>query len=317
MRELLSKALRIHYSHGMQVGKRKLGKNPAVKLNFKSLHIASESPTLFLNPNDEGLSVELSAWGFREPMNSYVLSQFIKREKSNIDVVVDVGSNIGYFPLIELLSGAPHVIAIEPVPESHSLLKRNLANFNNVTFLNTAVSDKKETIKMYVPTGLNWATALKESALHVTRISDAFIKEIIEVPALSLQDVVNNQNLAEKNVLVRMDVEGFERKILSNIPKEVYALSFELHSNILGYDNSVLLLQKIRGAGFQIEKMLWKANSLCPLVKLFGLKNGLALFEKIGGEKRVLNFPDFNEIEKWLQTEECFHIFAVRMPELA
>ena len=79
-----------------------------VELDFKWLHILAETRdyTLYLNPNDERLSVDLYAWKFREQINTYMLSKFISEEKENIDTVLDIGSNIGYFPLMELASGA-------------------------------------------------------------------------------------------------------------------------------------------------------------------------------------------------------------------
>ena len=123
------------YKWKIEKAKEKLSRLPAekaaVELDFKSLDMVSKvnEHTLFLNPMDEGLSAQLYSWRFREPLNTHFLSKFIVDEEQNIDAVIDIGSNIGYFPLVEIVSGAPQVIAIEPVPETYLFLKKNLERF--------------------------------------------------------------------------------------------------------------------------------------------------------------------------------------------
>ena len=91
-----------------------------MRLDLKVIGVSNNKSEIQLNPNDEGLSAQLLAYGFREPINCYLLSQFIKKEK--LYVFIDVGSNIGYFPIVELESGAKKVIVIEPAPETFRFL---------------------------------------------------------------------------------------------------------------------------------------------------------------------------------------------------
>ena len=119
--------LRIFYNRKISKAQKTLKKLGALKikkkLDLKAIGVSHNKREILLNPNDEGLSAQLLAYGFREPINSYLLSQFIKKE--NFDVVIDVGSNIGYFPIVELESGAKKVIVIEPVPETFGFLHKN------------------------------------------------------------------------------------------------------------------------------------------------------------------------------------------------
>jgi hypothetical protein len=65
----------------------------------------------------------------RDCLNNFILgdcksikthfpSNIITHGERNMDLVIDIGGNIGYFPLVEIMSDAPNVIAIEPLPFS-------------------------------------------------------------------------------------------------------------------------------------------------------------------------------------------------------
>ena len=308
--------LKNYYKWKTKSAKRQLSKlskeEVKITLDFKSLGVNSKVDcTLYVNPEDEGLSVDLFAWKFREPVNTHMLSKFISEQNENIDAVVDVGSNIGYFPLVELASDARHVIAIEPVPETYAFLQKNLDPFPNSTTLNIAVSDKKGTLKMYVPTKLNLATVLTDAAMLNVKTREASVKEVIEVQSFSLQDIIEMEGLKGANVLIRMDVEGFEKNIVESLPKEVFALSFELHSYILGYEGAFAVIKKLHNLGYEIPVIVRESSGLSPMAKLLGITKTLRLYELITGRKRILHNPSTTLIKKIIKEQkECPHIFA-------
>jgi len=284
----------------------------AVELDFKSLDLAPkvDEHTLCLNPMDEGLSAQLYAWRFREPVNTHFLSGFISDEEQNIDAVIDIGSNIGYFPLVEIISGAPQVVAIEPVPETYFFLKKNSERFEGIRLLNVAVSHKKEILKMHVPTKRNLARVLNATTRF--EITDPSNKEIVDVQALPLENVLETENLMGMNVLIRMDIEGFEKNIVNKLPEEVYGLSFELHSSILGYYTATALIKKLRELGYKIQLMTRELGGLTPIIKFLGVRKALRLYESLV-ETRVFHEPSMEEVKNTIKKQrENPHIFAVR-----
>ena len=307
----------------IEKAKQKLNRLPvekaAVELDFKSLDIASKvnERTLYLNPMDKGLSARLYAWGLREPINTHFLSKLILHEEQNIDAVVDIGSNIGFFPLVEIVSGAPQVIAIEPVPETYIFLKKNLERFKNTRILNVAVSNKKEIVKMLVPAKMNLARILvNTNYLKMAKASKfgkpTTIKEIVDVQALPLGNVLQTENLMGMNVLIRMDIEGFEKNIVDKLPEEVYGLSFELHSYILGYYGTISLVEKLRKLGYKIRLMTRELDGLAPVIKFLGVRRALRLYESLV-ETRVFHEPSIDVIKNTIKEQrENPHIFAVR-----
>ena len=81
--------------------------------------------------------------GSHQKKDIELLYSFLKPE----DVVVDIGAHIGTFS-IPLSRFVREVYAIEPIPETFSLLQKNLEEnkITNVRAIHSAVSDKEETL---------------------------------------------------------------------------------------------------------------------------------------------------------------------------
>ena len=83
-----------------------------------------------LLPNDRGISAELMLFKKHEPLHTKLLS----RELKSGMVCVDIGSNIGYFALLEskLVGKKGKVISIEPSPPNFKCLEKNV-KFQNTS----------------------------------------------------------------------------------------------------------------------------------------------------------------------------------------
>ena len=90
---------------------------------IKTEKIGLQDGSIYVNPKDQGLSNQLLKYGIREPINCYFLVKTIKSQKPSI---LDVGGNIGYFPIIETLSKAKVVTVYEPVTENFKFLTKNM-----------------------------------------------------------------------------------------------------------------------------------------------------------------------------------------------
>lgn len=313
---MISKIVQKCYEQKIEKAKAELSKlstaDVAVKIDFKALGITSlaKEHKLYLNPRDEGLSAQLYAWKIREPLNTYFLHKFIMDNKRNIDVVIDIGSNIGYFPLLEVVSGAKRVLAIEPVRESYTFLEKNMRRFHNVKLLEAAVSNRDGTIRMYVPKKLNLASAVIDWSYLKT--AKTKIDKIINVKAYSIKSILERENLMDSNVLIRMDIEGFEKTIISQLTREIYGISLELHSYILGYSGGVALIKRLEKLGYKVKLMTRELDGLVPVIRLLGFKIPVKLYESLI-EKRIYFEPTLSMIKFIIkQQKENPHLFVVR-----
>lgn len=281
-----------------------MGNKNKLKIKLKLKKIGLPEQSFNLNPQDEGLSNQLLKYGIREPINSYFL---VKEMKSRKPHVLDVGGNIGYFPIIEALSNVESISVYEPVKENFEYLLKNLAPFNNVKCYNKGIGEKNKTTKIYITNRRN--NACVEPCYQYMEENSITIKQTEEIQLVTLADAC--QEIQGTNILCRMDVEGYEKKILTNIPEKIRGLSFEFHTKIIGRIQSIELINKLEREGFQITLMTRELEGMMRLFKIFGF----TLFKIYNQfkEKRIYHYPTKTEIIKIIKLmRENPHIFAFR-----
>ena len=145
------------------------------------------------------------------------------------DVVLDVGANIGIFTL-KVAKKVRRVISIEPEPQNFSILSKNIItnNLSNVTLLNLAISDKEEIVHFQDTGGVakvsTTGTAVKAEPLDM------------------ILDKLGNP----KVTILKMDIEGYEGKVLSVFNKydTIKQIIIETHSKKLTEDITQILAKQ-------------------------------------------------------------------------
>jgi FkbM family methyltransferase len=160
---------------------------------------------LRLNRQDAGLSVELAAEGTHEPILTNLLERLIRKGAT----VVDVGANLGYFALVaaRATGESGKVIALEPSPVSYRLLLENV-QLNKATNVYTrieAAGDRPGEAALYLFREANWNSLLD--------LDEGALGSVI-VPVLALDDLLAQEQRVD---LVRMDVEGYEGRVLGGM----------------------------------------------------------------------------------------------------
>lgn len=272
---------------------------PKTRLDTEKLGL-NLNLSMFLNPSDRGISSELYAFKFREPINTYVMFNFLKSHEQLFDACLDVGSNIGYFVKFECAAKIKRVIAVEPVPETFKFLQLNK---EYAEILNVAVSDKSGVGKIYVPAKRNLASFFKFSASL-----ESSIKYVSVIKFLTLNEVIENLELKTSDVILRMDLEGYEAKLIPKLPKQITALIFELHPHILGFSQTKNLIRNLQKQNFKIQKILLDYKGVAPIVKILGLQKYLKIRRKL-----IISNPSQKTLN-WLASTKtvCPHVYAVR-----
>lgn len=158
-----------------------------------------------LNRRDTGLSVELASEGTHEPILTGILQRLVAEGAT----VVDVGANLGYFALLAARAAGQSgkVIALEPSPTSFELLLANvqLNNATNVSVRPEAAGDQAGNAELFLFRQANWNSLVDLDETSV---------DSVVVQVLALDDLLAD----EQNVdVVRMDVEGYEGRVLAGM----------------------------------------------------------------------------------------------------
>ncbi|MEX0932605.1 MAG: FkbM family methyltransferase [Candidatus Pacearchaeota archaeon] len=180
---------------------------------------------MILDLNDKGLSRQLLLRGIREEEATKQLTKSLKEGM----VCLEVGSNIGYFLLIEskLVGSKGKIYALEPDPRSFKILRENVKLNNiedNIQLYNFAAGNKNGKEKFMLSKYYN--------SSNMTNYDAGSTGDYIDVEVRKLDDLFKK----EKIDFIRMDSEGYEFEILKgakNILKNVKFMFIEVHPKIL------------------------------------------------------------------------------------
>ncbi|MFH1132443.1 MAG: FkbM family methyltransferase [Pseudomonadota bacterium] len=142
---------------------------------------------------------------FRDP--TATLTEIISRGGQTM---LDIGANVGFHSISAGLK-FDKVFAFEPTPSTFERLSENirLSNAKNVFAHNLALSSKETNVQLWT-NPLNCGANSLKPLLQI----DKYDSTPIEVKAISLDDFVNKQNIANVD-LIKIDVEGYEPDVLA------------------------------------------------------------------------------------------------------
>ena len=202
---------------------------------------------MYLDLSDKGISRDL----IRDKKREITSSEEVKKLLKQNDVVLEIGANIGYYALMEsrIVEKNGVIYACEPVGKNYEILNRNtkINNYKNIETYKIALGDTNQKGKINIS---------KCSNLH--SMSENFNSvETIEVDVLTVDTFLKDKEIP---TLIRMDVEGYEGKIIKGMEKtlmnkKLKNLYIELHPSLMKNDEMMELLKTLKKRGFKISKM--------------------------------------------------------------
>jgi FkbM family methyltransferase len=197
-------------------------------------------------PKDNGVSREIAVHRVHEPLATRLLLETLKPGMN----VVDIGSNIGYYALLEarLVGPCGRVVAIEPMRENARQLGRNIrANgYTNIVIHELGIADRNGIAEMNVSEKSNWHTLGAVPWPTTQR----------QVRVSTLDDLVQRLSLKRLD-LIRMDLEGYEITVIKGMQwtfrKYGPRMLVEIHPHIVGAQSILTYLHSLERLGFGVE----------------------------------------------------------------
>ncbi|HTA77189.1 MAG TPA: FkbM family methyltransferase [bacterium] len=207
---------------------------------------------------DDQDTLELATREIYEPFETALFKKELKAGQT----VLDIGANIGYYTLIAAKIVGPRgkVYAFEPDPDNFALLKKNVEYncYANVVLVNSAVSDKNKTAKLFIN-----KTNRGDHRLYDSKDG----RPSIPVQTLKLDDYF--KKLDQKIHFIKMDIQGSEARALNGMkglicknPRLKLVTEFSPGSLKLNGQNPKNYLKTLIQLGFNLREISEKDGKL-------------------------------------------------------
>ena len=131
-------------------------------------------------------------------------------------IFMDIGANVGHHSIF-LSKFASQVLAFEPYPKVNIQFKQQIAhnNISNIQIFENGLSDRRETLNYYAPTGNNEGIgSFDESSIGKGNTSYGKLE-------LQEGDQVIESDSWKNIKLIKIDVEGFEKKVIKGLTRTI------------------------------------------------------------------------------------------------
>ena len=163
-------------------------------------------------------------------------------EELEIDLVIDVGANIGQFGQSLRTFYQGDIVSFEPVPPTFKILTEMAQGDEKWHCKNMALGSGKSVLTIHVPTDSAMSSFHKMNDFCESKFSlDAAKAAQFEVPVARLDEVLSEAmpDWERRNIFLKMDTQGFDLEVfkgVGNTLSRISALQSEI-SQIPLYEN--------------------------------------------------------------------------------
>jgi len=207
-------------------------------------------------------------WGYKVINETHEPEIFdiIKETVGPNKVCYDIGCHYAWFSVAWLSSGGEFVEAFEPSQENGKIINKTIEKnrySSNLRLHDFALGDKAMTSNLYMFPGDSSRNYVQDSNI---RINPNDLGRLKEIEIKSIDDLYYNDSL-KKPDLMKIDVEGFEYKVLKGAKRLLTEIRPKVVVEIHDVENGLLVSDLMSNIGFSMDILGYKGrNKNLPLV---------------------------------------------------
>tara|TARA_Y100000589_G_scaffold302172_1_gene313545 strand:- start:4654 stop:5406 length:753 start_codon:yes stop_codon:yes gene_type:complete len=141
-------------------------------------------------------------------------------KRKDINIVYDIGANIGLFSLfLRDINYKQKIICFEPVQEAYSQLKKNLKNYDVKIHPPSAIGDLSGNININVSINTGCSSILPMLDSHKRISKKSYYKSVEEVKLITLDEIYKDYLKKDSRLLLKIDTQGYEFNVLKGARK--------------------------------------------------------------------------------------------------
>jgi len=137
--------------------------------------------------------------------------------KNNINIVYDIGANIGQFAKRIRKEGYEEtIVSFEPLSIAHqSLCKSSLSDKKWIVHERVAIGDSIDTVEINISNNSVSSSILGMTLAHINAEKKSIYNSTEKVQVITLDSIIDNYLLPKKsNLFLKIDTQGFEWQVL-------------------------------------------------------------------------------------------------------
>jgi len=144
-----------------------------------------------------------------------------------VDLVLDIGANIGQYALDLRLNGYKgKIISFEPLPAAHKKLLYNSKNDKNwIIYKRIALGNKDKITNIYRSNNEFSSSTKKILKLHLKSDPSSFVINTYKIDVINLDKIYSECASKSKNIFVKIDTQGSEAEILEGFRNNLQNVS--------------------------------------------------------------------------------------------
>lgn len=151
-------------------------------------------------------------------------------ERHEVELVLDIGANSGQFAADLILSGySKRIQSFEPVNAQFAFLKKRASKNSNWLTYNIAFGDRNAEEKIFVSSNSGLSSSfLTMNHIHTDNFPSTKVTGSEIVKMQTIHDYIQLTGIDPRNTLLKLDVQGFESKVLVGCQEQLkhFALCF-------------------------------------------------------------------------------------------